>query len=180
MKKGRSRKAAKGATEDKKIIKVTIQEDQEADTLFSQKDIRKVVMEFVSAWIRGDITIRFPTAAELSKKTPLSIAFPVDPSVNAELKIKEYYVDLLSVCAGTKQATASEREKAITEVFRMLLMFRSANRIEGKILSSDMEKRVAQLEKTVQSNSKHVEQITAFLFKSKKKPRKRSSPTKKG
>jgi uncharacterized protein YicC (UPF0701 family) len=62
----------------------------------------------------------------------------------------------------------------------MLLMFRSANRIEGKILSSDLEKRVAQLEKTVQSNSKLVEQITAFLFKRKKKPRKRSSPAKKG
>ncbi len=181
MKKGRkSAKDPKGATEDKKIIKVTIQENQGADTLFSQKDIRKVVMEFVSAWIRGDITIRFPTAAELSKKTPLSIVFPVDPSVNAELKIKEHYVDLLSVCAGTKQASAAEREKAVTEVFRMLLMFRSANRIEGKILSSDLEIRVEQLEKTVQSNSKRVEQITAFLFKRKKKPRKRSSPAKKG
>jgi uncharacterized protein YicC (UPF0701 family) len=176
----RMKKGTKGVAEDKKIIKVSIQENQEPDTLFSQKDIRKVVMEFVSAWIRGDITIRFPTAAELSKKTPLSIAFPVDPSVNAELKIKEHYVDLLSICAGTKQATAAEREKAITEVFRMLLMFRSANRIEGKILSSDLEKRVAQLEKTVQSNSKLVAQITAFLFKRKKKPRKPSSHSKKG
>jgi len=178
MKKGA--KSAKGSAEDKKIIKVSIQENQEPETLFSQKDIRKFVMEFVSSWIRGDITIRFPTAAELSKKTPLSIAFPVDPSVNAELKIKEHYVDLLSICAGTKQATRAEREKAITEVFRMLLMFRSANRIEGKILSSDLEKRVEQLEKMVQSNSKLVEQITAFLFKRKKKPRKRSSPTKEG
>ncbi len=137
-------------------------------------------MEFVSAWIRGDITLRFPTAAELSKKTPLSIAFPVDPSVNAELKIKEHYVDLLSICAGTKQATAKEQEKAITEVFRMLLMFRSANRIEGKILSSDMEKRVAQLEKIVQSTSRLIEQITTFLFKQKKKTHKHSSPNKKG
>jgi len=178
MKKGA--KGAKGSAEKKKIIKVTIQENQEHDTLFSQKDIRKVVMEFVSAWIHGDITIRFPTAAELSKKTPLSIAFPVDPSVNAELKIKEHYVDLLSVCAGTKQATAAEREQAITEVFRMLLMFRSANRIEGKILSSDLEKRVEQLEKTAQSNNKLVEQIAVFLFKRKKKPRKHSSPAKKG
>ena len=174
------KKGSKGVAEDKKIIKVSIQENQEPETLFSQKDIRKVVIEFVSAWIRGDITIRFPTAAELSKKTPLSIAFPVDPSVNAELKIKEHYVDLLSICAGTKQATAAEREKAITEVFRMLLMFRSANRIEGKIMSSDMEKRVDQLEKMVQSNSKLVEQITTFLFKEKKKPRKQVSPRKKG
>jgi len=137
-------------------------------------------MEFVSSWIRGDITIRFPTAAELSKKTPLSIVFPVDPSVNAELKIKEYYVDLLSICVGTKQATAEEQEKAITEVFRILLMFRSANRIEGKIMSSDLEKRVAQLEKTGQLTSKLVEQITTFLFKEKKKQSKHSSPSKKG
>jgi hypothetical protein len=171
----------KDAAEDKKIIKVRIQKNPEpATTLFSQENIRKIVTEFVAAWIRGDITIRFPTAAELSKKTPLSIAFPVDPSVNAELKIKEHYVDLLSICAGTKQATAKEQEQAVAEVFRMLLMFRSANRIEGKIFSSDMEKRVEQLEKTAQSNSKLIEQITTFLFKEKKKPRKRSSPTKKG
>jgi uncharacterized protein YicC (UPF0701 family) len=159
---------------------VRIRKKQEPVALFSRKGIRKFVMEFVSSWIRGEITIRFPTAAELSKKTPLSIAFPVDPSVNAELKIKEYYVDLLSICAGTKQATGEEQEKAITEVFRMLLMFRSANRIEGKIMSSDLEKRVAQLEKTAQSTSKRVEQITAFLFKEKRKPHEHSSSSKKG
>lgn len=176
-------KGTKDAAEDKKIIKVRIKNPEPpATALFSQEDIRKFVTEFVSAWIRGDITIRFPTAAELSKKTPLSmaLAFPVDPSVDAELKIKEHYVDLLSVCAGTKPSTAKEQEKAVAEVFRMLLMFRSANRIEGKILSSDMEKRVAQLEKTVQSTSKLVEQITVFLFKEKKKPRNRRSPSKKG
>ncbi|MCW4045365.1 MAG: hypothetical protein NWE94_07615 [Candidatus Bathyarchaeota archaeon] len=174
-------KDAKDAAEDKKIIKVRIQKNPEpAMTLFSQDDITKFVKEFISAWIRGDITIRFPTAAELSKKTPLSIAFPVDPSVNAELKIKEHYVDLLSICTGTKQATAREQEKAVAEVFRMLLMFRSANRIEGKILSSDLEKRITQLEKTAESTSKLVEQITAFLFKEKKKPRKQVLPSKKG
>jgi len=167
-------KDTKGAAEDKKVIRVRIQRNPEPAALFSQEDIRKIVTEFVSSWIRGDITIRFPTAAELSKKTPLSIAFPVDPSVNAELKIKGHYVDLLSICAGTKQATAKEQEKAITEVFRMLLMFRSANRIEGKIMSSDLLKRVDQLEKITQSTSKLVEQITAFLFKEKKKPPKHS------
>ena len=173
-------KGTKGVAEDSKIIKVRIQKNPEpAETLFSQDDIRKFVMEFVSAWIRGDIKIRFPTAAELSKKTPLSIAFPTDPSVNAELKIKEHYVDLLSVCAGTKQASAKELEKAIDEVFRMLMMFRSANRIEGKILSSDLEKRVEQLEKLVQSTSKLIEQITTFLFKKQKKPRKQPKPSKK-
>ena len=63
--------------------------------------------------------------------------------MNAELKIKEHYVDLLSVIAGIKPASAEEQEKAITEVFKMLLMFRSANRIEGKIISNDLEKRIA-------------------------------------
>jgi len=173
-------KGTKNVAEDKKIIKVRIQKDPESAALFSQEDIRKFVTEFVSSWIRGDITIRFPTAAELSRKTPLSIAFPVDPSVNAELKIKEHYVDLLSICAGTKQATVKEQEKAVTEVFRMLLMFRSANRIAGKIMSSDMEKRVEKLEKIMQSTSKLIEQITTFLFKEKKKLRKHNSQSKKG
>ena len=94
---------------DKKIINVRIRRKTEPkpepNLLFNEKDIRKFVTEFVSSWIRGDIIIRFPTAAELAKKTPLSIAFPTDPSVNAELKIKEHYVDLLSIIAGIKQAS---------------------------------------------------------------------------
>ena len=41
-------------------------------------------------------------------------------------------------------------------------MFRSANRIEGKIISNDLEKRVSDLEKTAKNQGKLVEQITAL------------------
>jgi uncharacterized protein YicC (UPF0701 family) len=155
-------------TEKRNIIRIKIRDNQEPEqALFSKEDIRRFVTEFVSSWIRGDIRIRFPTAAELSKKAPLAIAFPTDPSVESELKIKEHYVDLLSVCAGIKPATPEELEKAITDTFRMLLMFRSANRIEGKILSSDLEKRIDELERNARSTSTLVEQITGHLFKPK-------------
>ncbi len=163
---------SKDNAEDKKIISVRIKRKPEpkptSTLLYSEKDIRRFVTEFVSSWIRGDIIIRFPTAAELAKKTPLSIAFPTDPSVNAELKIKEHYVDLLSVIAGTKPASNEEKLRAIDEVFKMLLMFRSANRIEGKIISNDLEKRIQDLEKTAANQTKLIEQITAFLFTPKK------------
>ena len=156
---------------DKKVISVRIRGKPEPKVdpsqLFSPEDIRLYVTEFVSSWIRGDIIIRFPTAAELSKQTPLSIAFPTDPSVNAELKIKEHYIDQLSIIAGIKPASAEEQEKTIAEVFKMLLMFRSANRIEGKIISNDLEKRIQELEKTVKNQAKLVDQITAFLFRPK-------------
>ncbi|HLN89353.1 MAG TPA: hypothetical protein VK253_04745 [Candidatus Binatia bacterium] len=162
----------KNDVDDKRIISVRIRRKPEPklepSLLYSENDIRRFVSEFVSSWIRGDITIRFPTAAELAKKTPLSIAFPTDPSVNAELKIKEHYVDLLSVIAGTKPSSFEEQKMAIDEVFKMLLMFRSANRIEGKIISNDLEKRIQDLEKTATSQAKLVAQITAFLFTPKK------------
>src|SRR5271169_4300083 len=125
---------SKDNAEDKKIISVRIKRKPDAkpasSLLYSEKDVRRFVSEFVSSWIRGDIIIRFPTAAELAKKTPLSIAFPTDPSVSAELKIKEHYVDLLSIIAGIKPSSAEEQQRAIDEVFKMLLMFRSSNRIE--------------------------------------------------
>jgi hypothetical protein len=158
----------KDATESK-IIKVKIRKKppQESATLYTPKDIRRIVTEFVSSWIRGDLIIRFPTAAELNKRNPLAVGFPMDPSVNQELKIKEHYVDLLSICAGTKPASPEEQEKAIVEVFRMMLMFRSANRIEGKILSGDLEKRVSDLEEKQRGTGKLVEQITGYLFKEK-------------
>ena len=163
-------------SDDKKIISVRIKKKTETKTeptvLFNQSDIRKFVSEFISSWIRGDLIIRFPTAAELAKKTPLSIAFPTDPAVNAELKIKEHYVELLSVITGIKPGSIDEQEKAISEVFKMLMMFRSANRIEGKLLSNDLEKRVEELEKAVKDQSKLVDQITGFLFKPKNSTKK--------
>ncbi len=167
-------------SEENKIINVRIKRKAEPkieeSPLFSETDVRRFVSEFVSSWIRGDIIIRFPTAAELAKKTPLSIAFPTDPSVNAELKIKEHYIDLLSIVAGIKSASQKEQTNAIDEVFKMLLMFRSANRIEGKIISNDLEKRIQNLEKTVTDQTKLVEQITAHLFSPKKtkKPKRRT------
>ena len=170
-------------SEDKKIISVRIKKKPEPKAepflLFSQNDIRKYVTEFVSSWIRGDIIIRFPTAAELAKQTPLSIAFPTDPSVNAELKIKEHYVDQLSIIAGIKPAPIEEQEKAISDVFKMLLMFRSANRIEGKIISNDLQKRIEELEKTVANQGKLVDQITGFLFKPKNQFKKENQESKK-
>jgi hypothetical protein len=163
---------SKEPQDDKRVINVRIKRKPEVKTepslLFSPKDIRKIVTEFVASWIRGDIIIRFPTAAELAKKSPLSITFPNDPSVNAELKIKEHYVDLLTIIAGVKPASTEEQEKAISEVFKMLLMFRSANRIEGKIMTNDLQKRVEDLEKTQKNEAKLVDQITAYLFTPKK------------
>ncbi len=50
---------------------------------------------------------------------------------------------MISITAGTKPASAEEKEKAVDEVFKMLLMFRSANRIEGKIISNTLETRWA-------------------------------------
>ena len=68
-------KEIKDNAEDKKVISVRIKRKTEPKAeptlLFSQADIRKFVLEFVSSWIRGDIIIRFPTASELTKEDPV-------------------------------------------------------------------------------------------------------------
>ena len=158
--------------DDKKIISVRIKRKPaetktEPTQLFDREEVRRYVKEFVDSWIRGDITIRFPTAAELAKQTPLSIAFPTDPSVNQELKIKEHYIDQMTIITGIKPAPQDEQEKAVDEVFKMLLMFRSANRVEGKIFTNDLQKRLEDLEKTAKAQGKLVDQITSHLFKPK-------------
>jgi hypothetical protein len=178
--------------DDKKVISVRIKRKteptpipivppmpkSESPLLYSPQEVRNFVSEFVTSWIRGDIIIHFPTAAELAKQTPLSIAFPKDPSVSAEVKIKEHYIDLLSVCAGIKQVPLEEQEKAIPEVFRMLLMFRSANRIEGKLFTNDLQKRLDKLEETIKAQSKLIDQITAHLFKPQKTPKTKTTKRK--
>lgn len=156
----------KKSAESGKPLKSRMRKKRKDPTaLFSSTEVRQFVSEFVASWIRGDIIIHFPTAAELSKKNPLAIGFPADPSISHELKIKEHYIDLLSICAGIKQASVDEQDKAIGEVFRMMLMFRSANRIEGKILSNDIEKRIDNLEEKFQATANLVDQITSYLFK---------------
>src|SRR3972149_10489670 len=64
-------KDAKDNAGDEKIV-VRIQKKQEAapTPLFSPSDVRRFVAEFVSSWIRGDIIVRFPTAAEVGEKSP--------------------------------------------------------------------------------------------------------------
>ena len=85
-------KELQGNPEEKKILSVRIKRKEETpptpspSLLFSPQEIRQFVTEFVSSWIRGDLIIRFPTAAELAKQTPLSIAFPKDPSVKRRTK----------------------------------------------------------------------------------------------
>ncbi|MCL2172130.1 MAG: hypothetical protein LBH62_03720 [Nitrososphaerota archaeon] len=163
---------------ENKIIRVQIKNKPEPSppvitssataALYSEEDVRKIVNEFVTSWIKGDLIIRFPTANELGKQNPLSLTLTKDPSVNAELKIKEHYIDLILICAGVKHTSIEEQQKAISEVFKMMLMFRSANRIENQNITKDIEKRFTDLEKTQQNQMKLVEQITAFLFKPKK------------
>ncbi|MCL2642886.1 MAG: hypothetical protein FWD52_05200 [Candidatus Bathyarchaeota archaeon] len=158
-----------GKTEENKIIRVQIKKKPESSAaLYSEEDIRRIVNDFITSWIKGDLIIRFPTASELGKQNPLNITLTKDPSVNAELKIKEHYIDLILVCAGVKTASNEEQQKAISEVFKMMLMFRSANRIENKSITKDIERRFTELEKIQQNQMKLVEQITAYLFKPKK------------
>ena len=175
--------------EDKNIISVRIKrkpdEPDGAAPLYSREEIRRFVSEFVSSWIKGEIIIRFPTAAELSKQTPLMISFPKDPSVSAELKIKEHYVNLLMIVAGIKAVSAQEKDEAVSEVFKMMLMFRSANRIEGRILSDDLQKRIQKLEEALAEQKTLVDRITAHLFTPKqaiatKKPKSKKTAQKKG
>lgn len=155
--------------EENKIIRVQIKKKPESSAaLYSEEDIRRIVNDFITSWIKGDLIIRFPTASELGKQNPLNITLTKDPSVNAELKIKEHYIDLILVCAGVKTASNEEQQKAISEVFKMMLMFRSANRIENKSITKDIERRFTELEKIQQNQMKLVEQITAYLFKPKK------------
>jgi len=92
------------------------------------------------SWIRGDMSsdsrLRW-----IGKENSLSLAFPVDPSVNAELENKRA-LHWFAVCLRwIKKASSEEQEKAIQEVFKILLMFRSANQNRRKNSRERLEKR---------------------------------------
>lgn len=131
---------------------------QGSSSIFSDEDIKNTVREFILAWLRGKIAINFPSARELQNY--LLPIFRYDPQAKEkEIKIKEYFINLVSICLGTEKATSKERNKAINLVFRQILALRSGNRIKGTFAEFNIEKRFQILENQVKDTNNLVKEL---------------------
>lgn len=136
--------------------------EQNLSSMFSEDDVENLVKEFILSWLRGEITINFPSAREL-REYPFPTYFQ-DPKAKAkEIKIKDYFIDLISICLGIEKATSKQRNTAIKKLFRQILALRSGNRIEGTFAEFNIEKRFQILENQVKDTSNLVKELLIIV-----------------
>lgn len=139
------------------------------ESIFSQEEIRDIVKKFVSAWLRGDITISFVTSGELLERAKMGKQkLSYTQAYDKEVKDKLIFTNLCSICVGAKQATEDERQKAISDVFELILVLRSSGRIKGKFIEYDIEERLRKLEERLDETDRLVHEIAIWLRSQRK------------
>ena len=138
--------------------------NREPPIILSEDDIRQTVRQFILAWIRGDITIHFADAMNILQRSQLEGKFiDYKKASERESQGKQYFSNLIETCVGNKDVTSEEREEAISELFKWILILRSAKRVEGRIVEFDIEERFRRLEKRIKALNGVIQELVIVI-----------------
>lgn len=126
---------------------------QSSSSVFSDDEVRTTVKEFILAWLRGEITINFPTAREFGTFSYQMIGYLGQEAKGKEIDIKMKFIELVSICLGIEEATSEQYNVAIKHIFNTMLALRVGNRIKGTFAEFDIEKRFQILETQVKATN---------------------------
>lgn len=126
--------------------------------LFTQVQIAEQVRDFIFAYRNGRIKL-IPRKEEEDKYERIIL----NPTIGSSYKLKEKEFNskvehiktkselqnLIRVCEGTKSATDEERYQKLLELFDRILILQTDKRLEGKIESYDLKRRINELETKV-------------------------------
>lgn len=128
--------------------------------IFSEDEIRQTVKRFVLAWLRGEITIHFPSAEEFfTRSTLMKQKTDFRQASESEILCKGTFIEQVSICVGNKKATSEEREEAIDWLFKTILSLRSAERVEGRFTEFDIEERFLRIEERIKALNTMVQEL---------------------
>lgn len=127
--------------------------EQDSYSIFSDAEIRDTVRQFILAWVRGKVTINFPTASEFGTFSYHMIGYLGQEAKGKEIDIKMKFIDLVSICLGIEEATSEQYNVAIKNMLITMLAFRVGNRINGTFAEFDIEKRFQILETQVKATN---------------------------
>jgi len=151
-----SEKLTETSTSQKKVFK----------PLFSEREIRNIVRDFIDAYIAGQVKVNFPTAS-----TVISVLKNKGKTINqadAEAKALNRKVDFMktvAICTGTEKATPEEVQAAIGSVFQDIISFRNSRRLEGVFHDEGTETRLSRLEEGMEKANKLIEELVEYLMK---------------
>jgi hypothetical protein len=133
----------------------------QTQTILSKEEIHSVVRDFVLAYIKGDATINFPSVDEYmksSEKEGQKLDFKT--ARQKELAVNAQFANLVSIVAGNKPSTTQELEHSVSELFYLILLGRTTDRIKGTFGQRDnLESRLCRLEEEIVAMNEQIQQL---------------------
>ena len=90
--------------------------EKDSHSIFSDEETRNIVRQFILIWLRGEITINFPSAREFGKLSYQMIGYLGSEAKEKEIDIKTKFIDLISICLGSEKSTSEQRNMAIKSI----------------------------------------------------------------
>ena len=156
----------KDNTETKRETDTSTQAKPTLPPILSEKELRKVVKNFVMGWLTGTVKIAFTSAVDFARYDGHSGL----PSVwgkkylDKEIEAKKPFLEAVSIFLGRTSATDEERLKATNDLFDYLIILQSANRMKGKFMESlDIDSRISKVERDIHRIERIFEELTTLL-----------------
>ena len=133
-------------------------------TVFTDDEVMSTVKGFISAYIKGTITITFLSMEDMKTLARLEGKTLTDKEAwDGEVEHKKDFVKKIEICSGRRGATEEELRKAVNGIFADLLAYRTSQRIKGTFLDAGIEERLANLEKKLIATNNVVTQLVTWL-----------------
>lgn len=133
-------------------------------SLFTKEEIRATTKAFALAWIKGDVTINFPTAdviMAMEKQKGNRIDFRM--ALSQEISNKQMFSDTISILTGVNPSTPQEQEEAISTMFFRILALRCGGRIKGDFgKKEDYDARLSKIEEEIIAMNGTIEELVIF------------------
>jgi len=134
--------------------------EKSAKSIFSEDEIQDIVKGFVSAWVQGEVKIRFPDLEQhkdIAKKNNESI--DDKEAMRREVNLKVEFADRIMLASSTGRATSEEQWKAISLLFQDILLYRSSDKIEGQFSKGSVSERLQRFEQSLDVTNELVKQL---------------------
>jgi hypothetical protein len=119
----------------------------ELSRLFSQEEIHNIVKEFIRAYTRGQVTIELALPSHLEYNLNWG-ALPSNDFIKMSdaLNQRNFLKENIKICVGITKASAEEYEKAINNLFEIILILRMTDSMKGTFFLTDIDGRLISAE----------------------------------
>jgi hypothetical protein len=130
--------------------------EEVAPELFSERERRSIVRSFIEAYIRGKAGIDFPKPGEHN--------LTGDEIKGEEIVgVREELTANIGILVGTVKNTTAQFDKALSDVFALIIASRNGERLKGEFLSITDSDRLTLLENRVSDIEALLEELQTLV-----------------